>query len=46
MMQIFPDIKNGFVLARRAFTGWERMIVPGEGGPMSEGAVFLVVEQM
>jgi len=42
--QVYPELKDSLVLTRRALAGWERLRTAGEGGPMSEAAVMLVVE--
>ena len=44
--QVFPELKPFLTLSRRALIGWERVNIPGEGGPFWLGTLLCVVERM
>jgi hypothetical protein len=46
MLHINPGLKVRIPLAMKALVGWDRVHVAGEGRPMSQAAVFLVVRHL
>ena len=41
-MHVFPDLGRGYLVARRAMQGWQKVAIQGEGSPVPWDGVFAI----